>query len=244
MHMDPVSSSPRKSSSVPAIVYVFSILGVLVILGTAALFAYGIQMFRLYGTKGAITLGNQFSSPEAAERFLPTDFVQIGTLRFPKPANPTVSEAVLEYVGVDKATTTIPVVFDWLTICAAENGAVPCMAMSMTYDAAFGEKRVTIEGIRMDEHVLIRKLHAYAPTDGIVPPVPGIIFVDWPEVVSAFNTCKVKAISENSTERTVQLNFWKSPETWESLQPLKGSLYAAMEAAEKNCGPLSGLLGS
>jgi hypothetical protein len=229
-----MDSSRSPSSSARAVIYVFMVFGVVCLFALGSLLFSGAQFMRFPDVRNTPSIGTEFSSLEARERYLPTDFAEVGILRFPGPATGD-REPMLEYLGANKTTTTIPVVFDGMnTICVVNNWGIQCAAMSITYDAAFDGKSVTVEGIRDGNRILMQKLHVYATDEPIVPPVPGMIYVDWPEVVSALKSCrKVKAVYDNQPEKTVRLSFWGSPETWEALQPLKGSLMTALEEAKR-----------
>ncbi len=237
--------SPSHSST-PAVVYIFTALGIACVFGLVALIVYGLQMMHLNqnvqpsAVDDMILDIDQRLSEGRAEAYRPTDFAEVGTLRFPTPPNPTIREAVLEYAGPDNATTTVPIVFDGsglMTICVRDNWGLPCAAMSMTYDMAFGGKRAAVEGVMENGKVLMQKLHVYGPDEQIVKPAIGTTYVNWDDAVAALNTCrKVKTVFDNQSEKTVRFTFWNSTETWEALQPLRESLRTALEDAKKiNC---------
>lgn len=231
------------SSSTPVIVYVFLALGVACVFGLVALIAYGLQTMHLNQSVPPSAVDNmildidQRLSEGRAEAYRPTNFAEVGTLRFPTPPNPTIREAVLEYAGPDNTTTTVPIVFDGsdlMTICVRDNWGLPCAAMSTTYDVAFSGKRAAVEGVVEDGRVLMQKLHVYGPDEQVVKPAIGTTYVNWDEAVAALSTCgKVKNIFDNQSEKTVRFTFWDSTETWEALQPLQGSLTKALEEAKK-----------
>jgi len=231
------------SSSTPVIVYVFLALGVACVFGIVALIVYGLQMMHLNQNVQPSAIDDmildidQRLSEGRAEVYRPTDFAEVGTLRFPTPPNPTIREAVLEYAGPSNTTTTVPVVFDnsgLMTICVANNWGLPCAAMSTTYDMAFSGKRAAVEGVVEGGKVLMHKLHVYGPDEQIVKPAIGTTYVNWDDAVAALNTCrKVKTVFDNQSEKTVRFTFWDNTETWEALQPLRESLMTALEDAKK-----------
>lgn len=234
------------SSSTLAIVYVFLSLGIACVFGLVALIVYGFQLMHLSqnvepsAVDSMILDIDQRLSEDSAEARRPTDFAEVGTLRFPTLPNPTIREAVLEYAGPDNTTTSVPIVFDGsglMTICVRDNWGLPCAAMSMTYDAAFGGKRAVVEGVVEDGKVLMHKLRVYGPDEQVVKPAIGTTYVEWEDVVSALNTCrKVKTVFDNQSEKTVRLTFWNDSATWEALQPLRESLLTALDDAKKtNC---------
>lgn len=231
MSMD---SSSRPAT--PAVVYIFTALGIACVFGLVALMIYAFQLARMEPDFYQPNLNDTFSE-QPAEAYRPTDFAEVGTLRFPTPPNPTIKEAVLEYAGPDNVTTTVPIIFDGsglMTICVRDNWGLPCAAMSMTYDAAFSGKRAVVEGVMENGKVLMQKLHVYGPDEQIVKPAIGTTYVNWDDAVVALNTCrKVKTVVDNQSEKTVRFTFWNGDETWEALQPLRGSLTTALEDSKK-----------
>lgn len=228
--MDSSSSRP----SVPKVIYVFFVIGVIAFVLIESSFFESVRMLRASHVKTFTSLQSTIPIPTESERSRPTDFSEIGRLQFPVAANPIITEAALEYVDANNATTTIPVAFDQQTICVMNNWGLPCAAMSMTYDVAFAGKRVGVEGIREGAHIRMQKLRVYGSDEQAVKSQTGTTYVDWSEAVAALNTCgKVKAVFDDQSAKTARLSFWGNSDTWEALQPLQGSLIKALEDAKK-----------
>lgn len=65
----------------------------------------------------------------------------------------------LIYEEPGKPAISAKLKFDEKSICSSGSGTLPCMAMSMTFDLAFGGKRVLVEGIDgEDDFIIIRDI--------------------------------------------------------------------------------------
>ncbi len=210
------------------------VLGVLFFVSIGGLMFYALRSFKTTTTAlheyAAITQDHQ-----------PTNFAEVGRLRFAGIAAGLQSEALFEYRPTGAPTSSVQVAFSMKTLCAAGKNALPCMAMSSTYDRAFGDRLVAIEGVRENDRVVMHKLSAFQPGEPISVPRTGTTYVEWPDIVSALNACQVKVVVEKQEERTVQLTFRNNAETWEAFQPVVGSLYQVLEETDKECGIVSRL---
>jgi hypothetical protein len=210
------------------------VLGVLCFVSLAGLMFYATNSFKT-------TMNALHEYRDITEDHRPTNFAEVGRLQFAGIAAGQQSEALFEYRPNGAVTTTVSVAFDMKTLCTVGKNALPCMAMSTTYDQAFGNKLVAIEGIRENDRVVIHKLRAFQPGEQILIPRAGTTYVEWPDIVSALNACQVKVVVENQEERTVQLTFRNNAETWEAFQPVVGSLYQILDETDKKCGIVSRL---
>lgn len=228
-----MDSSPSRPG-VPKSIYIFFVIGLIAFVWIESGFFESVHALHNSYASLFKTLRSGQAVELKREQHRPTDFAQAGTLRFTRAPNPTIDEAVFEYLGANNATTSIPVKFDQGTICVIDNWGLPCAAMSMTHDVAFGGKRATVEGVRDGDYIRMQKLHVYGPDEPITPPLPGMVYVNWSDMEAALKSCRrVKAVFDNTPERMVRITFWDSPETWEAWQPLRGSLMTVLDEAKQ-----------
>ncbi len=214
------------SQKVPAVVYMFLVLGTLFIFGMVTSALYFAQLVAI-------------ADVSPTEEIAPTNFAESGRLRLATSTERAYSFEFI-YAPAGKATTTQPLIFDVQSLCSASNGTLPCMAMSATYDLAFGSRQLVIEGVQDEKGVTIRRLRAYEPGEPITIPRIGLFYVDWPQVVSAFESCDVKSVMTH-LDNTVELFFWGNDRVWISLQPLQGDLERTLDRVGDSCSPISRL---
>lgn len=126
----------------------------------------------------------------------PTDFTEVGTVTIYNPGA-TSDTPILVYEKPGQPALTRDLVFDTLSFCMRENSAVPCVAMSQTFAAAFGEKRVAVEGTETDSGVLVRKIRTVS--EGERAPIitgPGSVFISWPQARSIIENCQATQVMQ------------------------------------------------
>jgi len=124
----------------------------------------------------------------------PTNFAKTGVIIFNTPGlKPNVPYLIYEEPGSPALTKEL--VFDPLSVCAAENGSTECIAMSVTLDVPFGGKRATIEGIKQaDDTILVRKLQKISEGEQTLLAQPGHIFIPWRQAVQLIEKCAVSMV--------------------------------------------------
>ncbi len=67
------------------------------------------------------------------------------------------------YVNSQGEPSTTTLVFDEMSLCGSYEQSIPCIAMSMSFDVAYNNRPVSVEGIlTSNNEVLIRKLFSVA----------------------------------------------------------------------------------
>jgi len=126
----------------------------------------------------------------------PTDFVEVGTMTSGNPGDAN-GAPILVYEKPGQPALTRDLVFDILSSCMRENNALPCVAMSQTFDVAFGEKRVVVEGIETDSGVLVRKIRTLRE-DEQNPVIAGYgsVFISWPQARIIIENCQATQVMQ------------------------------------------------
>lgn len=178
------------------------------------------------------------SEPAATEasdmRSEPTNFAAAGTLRFDDTTGPGQRTPVFEYEGGRKALA-----MDALSVCAFGNGAVPCMAMSSTYDMSMKDKEAVVEGNALaDGTILVRKVRIPAEGDAsrmYVPP--GDRFISWMHARTLILSCETEMLMQtHALDVYVTL---KSGERLRTVEPTIDEVFAVTNEATAACGSIA-----
>jgi hypothetical protein len=149
------------------------------------------------GCGGYYTRQNQSGGSDALPlpEEKPTDFWNVGVVSFRNEGGQ--STPYLTFDTGPEATGAIRLRFDAMSVCAAANGAAPCMALSATLDQPYGGKQVIVEGRRQDDgSVLIRKIQRVEEGGMVLPMDPGRVFISWPEAVRLIEQCNVTMVMQ------------------------------------------------
>lgn len=197
---------------------------IVIVLLSAALYYYA-------GTR-EITPTNTDTSSLLSE---PTDFAQIGIITAPSPAS---GQAEMSFSYLENgATTTRVLALDALSVCAAPNGAVPCMAMSVTFDLPFNGKRALIEGNNMGtSSILVRKL-AVVPAGSLeYTPETGARFISWPNAITLIKACDASMVMQT---HALDVFITRSDGTRvRTVEPVIDEIFAVTEEASRRCGAI------
>jgi len=166
----------------------------------------------------------------------PTDFSRVGTITVNSPGAAQ-GEMYLVYEEPGAPALTKRLEFDPLSICAASNGATPCIAMSVTYDVPFGGKRAEVEGIDKGETLLVRKLRILADGEDARPSTPGSIFISWPAAVAIIEACQVEMIMQTHA-LDVYLTI-KNGGKVRSVEPTIDTVFGVIDGANTRCGTIT-----
>lgn len=166
----------------------FYSMNVKYIFGAVVIAIVGIGLYFYFNTTSPNT-----TTVEIIEE--PTNFLKAGVIVF---NNPGLKENTpyLIYEAPGQPALTMELSLDGLSVCAAQNGATPCIAMSVTLDVPFGGKRAIIEGIERDGVVIVRKLQRLAENETPRLGTPGSIFISWPHAISLLKECKVEGVMQ------------------------------------------------
>jgi hypothetical protein len=134
-------------------------------------------------------------APEKVLNATPTNFVKIGTIIFQLEG----AQAAM-YFTEDSAALTPgapagkKLIVDPLSACVTESGAVPCVAMNTSLDAAFSGKRILLDGIESETDILVRKIRALREGEMPLMYDPGNVYISWPQAVELIEKCAITEV--------------------------------------------------
>jgi hypothetical protein len=160
----------------------------------------------------------------------PTDFAQIGTIVFNDQMGPGQMTPILTWDN-----TSAPLVMDAMSFCAFENGAVPCMAMSVTFDKPMAGRQALVEGNRLaDGSVLVRKLRIGREGETMLTIAPGDRFISWPNAMNLIRSCEVELVMQTHA-LDIHLTL-KSGERLRTVEPTIDEVFRVTQEATATCG--------
>lgn len=189
----------------------------------------------LFGIIFWFTGGNkQVISVSQVENIKKTDFSAVGTITFDNSGGGQ-SVMSLVYKGSGATSLTKELVLDAQSICATPTGALPCMAMSVTFDVPFGGKSAIVEGIEEGDKVIVRKLRALAEGETGRPPVIGSTLIPWIQALNLIRTCEVERVGQTHA-LDVYLTLKDGTEV-RTVEPYIDEVFYAVSEAKK-CPPI------
>lgn len=162
----------------------------------------------------------------------PTNFNEVGILHFPAVTSGQ-SEGTFEYKEGTE-TVTLRIKMDTLSVCAAPNGATPCMAMSITFDIPFDGKTALMEGIREGDTILVRKMRIGAEGEELRSFDPGNIFISWPAAIQLIEACQVDMATQTHA-LDVYLDL-KNGAKVRAVEPTIDEMFTVIRRVEAQCG--------
>jgi len=123
---------------------------------------------------------------------------------------------------------------DELSICSSATGAIPCVAMSISFDVAFGGKKAVVEGIQREDGILLRKLYILSENETAGLPELGSIFISWPQAVSLIEGCSVEMIMQTHT-LDVYLTLENDVKV-RTIQPVIDEVFGIYNGSISKCG--------
>lgn len=176
---------------------------------------------------------NREKVPFNANEYQPTTFSRIGTLVFNTPGlKPNTPYLVYENPGQPALTKELGL--DELSVCAAPDGAAPCMAMSTTLDVPFGGKRARVEGIEEGDMVVVRKLQVVGQGQPELAIDPGRVFIPWPLAVTLIEQCQVTMIAQTHA-LDVNLTL-EDGQTVVAVEPAIDEVFRIFDESNEECG--------
>jgi hypothetical protein len=161
----------------------------------------------------------------------PTNFNEVGIVHFPPPAVGQ-AEGTFEY-REGTASTTLKIKMDELSYCAAPNGAIPCIAMSISFDIPFNGKAALVEGVRTGDTILLRKIRVAAEGEELRSFEPGNVFISWPQAVELFKACKVKMATQTHS-LDVYLDL-KDGRRVRAVEPMIDEMFTIINQTQNTC---------
>lgn len=125
----------------------------------------------------------------------PTNFAKIGTVVYNNPGMPK-DTLFLVYEAPGAPALSAKLLFDVESTCAFSGSSIPCLVMSLTHEAAFKGKRVSVEGlVNQENEVIVRYIRALG--DGESPQLSeGDLIVSWPSAISLLKSCTVASVGQ------------------------------------------------
>lgn len=164
-----------------------------------------------------------------------TDYVAYGTIEFRGESIHGGTPFLITESAA--ATTSVQLLLDAESICAAPNGALPCMAMSVTLDMPYGGKNAVVEGIRQpDGSVLVRRMRALGEGEEPRLPEVGVVFTPWVQAVQHLENCNVEMAMQTHA-LDVHLTL-KDGTRIHAVEPVIDEVFAVLDRTRENCGTI------
>lgn len=166
-----------------------------------------------------------------------TDFAEVGTITVNNPGQGQgVMYLVYEKPGAPALSKELQL--DELSVCASGSGAAPCMAMSVTFDAAFHGRRAIVEGILLGENaLLVRRLQRLEAGQLPLVPSAGNRYISWTEARTLLEGCNVDMVAQ-AHSLTVTLTL-KDEREFQTVEPAIDEVFRVIEELPAGCGPSS-----
>lgn len=159
----------------------------------------------------------------------PTDFVEVGTLIFP-PVDQGQSTGSFIYKE-NGVTVTSSLHLDEWSICHS----IMCMAMSVTFDMPFNNKRALVEGNKdEDGGIRVKKLRVLEAGEMERAYEPGDRFVAWIQAVRLFESCDVRMATQTHA-LDVYLTLSDGQEV-RAVEPVIDEMFAVINRTHEKCG--------
>jgi hypothetical protein len=169
----------------------------------------------------------------------PTNFAYDGLIEFDNADLKKPGQKTPYFSYIDDKTkkgTTTKLVFDAMSYCASQGGALPCVEMNVTYDKPFMGRNAVVEGIMQDGQVLVRKL--YVLRNNETPKIPGIdqTFITWKQAESFVASCGVKTVKQ---DHNLDVYFTMTDGTHlRAVEPTLNDVATLVKTAKSTCGDI------
>lgn len=162
----------------------------------------------------------------------PTTISRTGVFAMNNPGmTPNVPFLVYEEPG--RPALSAQIYLDEFSVCATPTGALPCMAMSVTYDAAFGGKRVHVEGNEKDSGILARKLTVLETDEIPRTPAVGSVFISWTDARKLIENCEARGLMQtHALDVYIEL---PGGESVRAVEPTIDEMFRVWEGVQNKC---------
>lgn len=161
----------------------------------------------------------------------PTDFAEVGTVVFDASIDGPGQRTPILTWGTKRA----PLVMDAMSVCGSMSGALPCMAMSISFDAMMEGKTALVEGNRLaDGSILVRKIRMGSETDPLHHTAPGDRFISWQSAVTLMRGCEVKMVMQTHA-LDIYLTM-KNGERLRTVEPMIDEVFKTTQEINERCG--------
>ncbi|MBP9732678.1 MAG: hypothetical protein KBD29_04455 [Candidatus Magasanikbacteria bacterium] len=158
----------------------------------------------------------------------PTDFVEIGTLKFPPvDSGQSTGTFVYEENGV---TVTSSLILDEWSICQS----ILCMAMSVTFDMPFNNKRALVEGNKDADGIRVKKIRVLEAGEMERAHESGDRFIAWIQAIRLFESCDVRMATQTHA-LDVYLHLSDGQEV-RAVEPGIDEMFVVINRTRETCG--------
>jgi len=173
--------------------------------------------------------------PPQVTRSAPTDFLRVGNITV---NNPGQAQGVMYLVYEEEGAPALSreLVLDEMSICASGSGGLPCMAMSVTFDMAFGGRRAMIEGVLQGDKVLVRKMRILAEGEEPLSMDTGSVFIGWMDARRLIQSCSVESVMQTHA-LDVYLTL-KDGERLRAVEPVIDEVFRVYDEVRGICPPI------
>ena len=161
----------------------------------------------------------------------PTNFADSGTV--------VMDDGTPQFIYTDAGGTefTANLALDSYSVCQRVGGALPCLVMAPTFEAAFGGAQVTVEGeTQGDGSILVRKIAALP--EGVPARLgePGERFVTWPHAIEQLEACNVSlAVQTHALDVYLTL---KDGTRVRAVEPNIDEVFRVLDEVRGECGTI------
>lgn len=168
-------------------------------------------------------------------KFLPTNFSEIGVITFDNPGQEQ-GTGYLIYEKPGQAALNVKLQFDEDSMLVASANAMPVVALSASPDMIFGGKRFAVEGIKINDTVLVKKIREIKTGEITSAGNTGIIYISWGDAMSLVASCQVDEFSQ-SHKLDVDMTL-KTGERIRTVEPKIDEVFNVRENIRDKCGEI------
>jgi hypothetical protein len=169
-----------------------------------------------------------------------TNFSEFGVLSF-RPSNNEENifpDPYLFYGEEGRPSLSVKLVMDETSVCAGENGSLPCIAMSVSLDIPFNNKSATVEGIQIDENtIMVRKLRVYEVNENPLLPVSkGLVYITWEQARQHIKSCEATTVMQTHSLNVILTLTYGNKVV--AVEPTIDEVMGVVSLAQKTCGTI------
>lgn len=166
----------------------------------------------------------------------PTNFAEYGTVVFNNPGLKA-NTPYFVYEEPGSPALTKELIIDAESACVANNGSVPCLAMSVTFDMPFGGRRVLVEGIEEGDGIRVKKLQRIEDGEWEFDPETGKVYIPWPIARREIENCNITQIVQTHSLE-VYLTAQDGSEIV-TVEPVIDEVFSVWQSAREKCGDIT-----
>lgn len=125
-------------------------------------------------------------------------------------------------------------VLDEHSYCNMGSGGLPCMAMSSTYSMAFGGKRAMVDGNKVGDTIVVRRLRILDDNETPRTPEPGTVYIPWMQARILILGCETKSMIQ--THEGLVFMTTKDSKRYTAVEPVIDEVFKVANEAGTKCG--------